>query len=214
LGVGFLLAFALIIASIHFVPAVYDHLFVWLRGMHTSTFSAPPREISEYVFRWYIAAILINALSIFFAILLLLQRGVSPVEALLCWLLGGLAFATMLALVLVFQAWFTFHLIALATYGTYILLDAVGIWSLRNQGGRNHSDWAQYYYPCACLDVPTALVTLLFLVVFWNSKQDAERLLHDGISVGVLVFSGVVYVTIMTFVIPSHRETWRPSSEA
>jgi hypothetical protein len=153
-------------------------------------------------FKWTLTAIVVNLVTIVFAIIdILMRRDRRGLDIIVALLLGMLIVFHIVAFPVSITERFNFNSIVIITYLVYLITDILGMRRLAHQGQAH--EYPLYYYPACCLDGPTFLVILVFIIASYLTPITKD--FYDGIGAGILLLSGFVYAGLLGFVIPERR---------
>lgn len=205
--------FGLMIATIWFnifdkswsgqLRTFYDYLLIALHQLAqvpVLSWLQVGTPITFLTFKWTLTAIIVNLVTIVFAIFDIANRkDRKSADTCVAVLLGILIVFHAIAFPVSITERFDFNAIVIFTYVTYLVTDLIG---MRKAGGqdRRAADYPIYFYPAFCLDGPTLAVIIVFL--FASSWAPITKDFYDGIGAGILMLSGFVYTGLLGFVIP------------
>jgi hypothetical protein len=156
--------------------------------------------ITFVTFKWTLTAIVVNLVTIVFAIIdIMIRRDRRPVDIIVAAVLGGLIVFHIFAFPISITE-FDFNWVVIVTYTVYLVTDFIGMWMTGTGDHPEAAEYPVYYYPACCLDGPTFAVTGVFLSASWLAPVTKD--FYDGIGAGILLLSGLVYAGLLGFVIP------------
>jgi hypothetical protein len=174
-----------------------DHCLPYFSNFYSNNIKPNPTNYPAYIYQWYLSGIILNALTLVYAIALcFLKKPITTYD-----LFGVVAFTLLFGLhfLVPFILYARINLILLPFSVTilYVINDIIGI---RESKRSDRGALESFLFPFWCLDLPSlAVITLILIISHGNT---ADTLFYEGMSASLLVFQTCIYVAIMTIIVP------------
>jgi hypothetical protein len=205
-GVSLFLIFLTLLITLAF-PGISDCLSGWLFHKYAHWFHDSSRPVTGEdgpVARWYLVAIVLNAVSIFCAVTLTFAKdGLSRFDGAMCFIFGLAVVFTFGSSVFVERSILDVTVVTSLIVALYVASDLWGMHFEAPKGSPNH---VLYWLPFWCLDFPMLVALAIFLVAHYLLNSLPLQF-YEGVGIGAMVFGSMCYIALMTVVVHSSSRT-------